>query len=36
MEAYSCKNNIIFNGIPEVSGETNELCESTSTKQIII
>ena len=28
METYSRKNNIIFNGIPEVSGKTNELCES--------
>ena len=28
METYSRKNNIIFNGIPEVLGETNELCES--------
>ena len=28
METYSRKNNIIFNGIPEVLGETNALCES--------
>ena len=28
METYSRKNNIIFNGITEVSDETNELCES--------
>ena len=28
METYSRKNNIIFNGIPEVLVETNELCES--------
>ena len=28
IETYSRKNNIIINGIPEVSGETNEICES--------
>ena len=28
METYSRNNNIISNGIPEVSGETNELCAS--------
>ena len=28
METYSRKNNVIFNGIPEVLGETNELYES--------
>ena len=28
METYSRKNSIIFNRIPEVLGETNELCES--------